>query len=590
MPNVWCEWALTSMFLIVVVLSLRAVLARHISARLRYTLWAVVLLRLLVPVQLFTAPVSGMGMMGHHEEQTTDLDLSGLTDETTAPVLAAPQVQGQVNAQYETHSNKQNGTPSAAIITWESAQGALGALWLGGAIAAGLILLLTNLRFAADLRRRRLPLKNEDCLLPVYEVEGLPSPCLFGVFQPTVYVTPAAAKNPVMLRHVLAHEETHARHLDHVWSVLRCAVLAIHWWNPLVWLAATLSRRDSELACDEGTLQLLGDSERKAYGCTLLTLVTAEPTLIQLFNCATTMAGNKKALWERVSRIAKGSTQLMWAVVLAVVIAVSATACSFTQVSTPGEASLNPDNSVSVENEQPVSNSTAPQASTPGEVSPNPGNSVSVPVESEQPASSSTAPVESMAPTKPEDNEEDPETSGIPAADSILKAFQGEGYFYSTAFGKKLTFDNYLVDPVTESGLTLEISQFAVVDLDGDGINEVVLQLILDEHVEAGRAIFHCQDGKVYEYELPVRGLWHIKTDGTFEEYDGVGARGYGRISFTDKEYKSEFFTYCRSNRFFVDNKETSEAAFWDAVDQQDGKADVAWNNFSNSDLAAFLD
>lgn len=175
------------------------------------------------------------------------------------------------------------------------------------------------------------------------------------------------------------------------------------------------------------------------------------------------------------------------------------------------------------------------------------------------------------------------------AADSILKAFQCDGYFYSTTFGKKLTFDKYLIDPVTEDGSTLEISQFAVVDLDRDGIDEVVLRLVLDKSVEAGRAIFHCQDGKVYEYELPERELHDIKTDGSFSTHGGASHWGYARISFTDEEYKSELFTYCDSNEFIVDNAESSEADFWKAADQQDEKADVAWHNFPTSDLATFL-
>ena len=47
----------------------------------------------------------------------------------------------------------------------------------------------------------------------------------------------------------------HRRHGDHVWAVLRGAALALHWYNPLVWLSAALSKRDGELACDEGALR-----------------------------------------------------------------------------------------------------------------------------------------------------------------------------------------------------------------------------------------------------------------------------------------------------------------------------------------------
>ena len=86
----------------------------------------------------------------------------------------------------------------------------LGGIWLAGAAALSAAFLLSNLSFARRLRRLRVPLAAE-CPLPVYTLAGLPSPCLFGVLRPAVYVTPETAANPGMLRHVLAHEATHFR-------------------------------------------------------------------------------------------------------------------------------------------------------------------------------------------------------------------------------------------------------------------------------------------------------------------------------------------------------------------------------------------
>lgn len=83
-----------------------------------------------------------------------------------------------------------------------------------------------------------------ECPLPVYLVEGLSSPCLFGLFRPAIYLTPEAVENETVLRHVLAHEATHYAHKDHIWSALRCTALALHWYNPLVWLAVSLSKAD----------------------------------------------------------------------------------------------------------------------------------------------------------------------------------------------------------------------------------------------------------------------------------------------------------------------------------------------------------
>ena len=72
---------------------------------------------------------------------------------------------------------------------------------------------------------------------------GLPSPCLFGLLRPAIYVTPAAAASPENLRYVLAHEETHARHFDPLWSLLRVVCLAVYWFHPLVWAAAAASQK-----------------------------------------------------------------------------------------------------------------------------------------------------------------------------------------------------------------------------------------------------------------------------------------------------------------------------------------------------------
>ncbi|MFQ9472767.1 MAG: M56 family metallopeptidase [Oscillospiraceae bacterium] len=57
------------------------------------------------------------------------------------------------------------------------------------------------------------------------------------------------------------------------WSALRCTALALHWYDPLVWLAVSLSKADGELACDEGAVRRLGEEERTPYGRTLVDMV-----------------------------------------------------------------------------------------------------------------------------------------------------------------------------------------------------------------------------------------------------------------------------------------------------------------------------
>ena len=249
------HWILSASGLILVVLALRALLGRRISAAMRYALWGVVLLRLLLPSAWFSPgvtvtlpePPDRTALESIREEtiyllpiQSTPAEVWGDLEEP----LLAPNSFGYVRLEDEggTVRRYADRVSPLTLAKWA---------WIAGGAVLGGALLGANLRFARRLKRSRRRLEAPDMPIPVY-VAGLPSPCLFGLFRPAVYVTEEVARDPAMLRHVLAHERTHYRHRDHLWSVLRGAALAVHWWNPLVWLAVSLSRRDGELACDEG--------------------------------------------------------------------------------------------------------------------------------------------------------------------------------------------------------------------------------------------------------------------------------------------------------------------------------------------------
>lgn len=355
------EWVFTASFLILAVLGLRAAFGRRVNSRLRYALWLVVLVWLLVPVQLFTSPIAGTWVFA---ETDPEPDQPGIVEQNPVTPPANQTPAASVGTGVGTGQNVpvSDDTPPGNVLAPPALPEApnppeapeapdlrnppgwlalLGWAWLAGSGVMALGLIWANGRFARRLRRVRIPLAAE-CPLPVYVAVGLPSPCLFGVLRPAIYVTPECAADPAMLRHVAAHEYTHFRQGDHLWSVLRCGALAVHWWNPLVWLAVGLSRRDGELACDEGALKRLGDGERLAYGNTLLALVTAKPGPVDLLRCATTMAGDKKSLKERFLRIAKAPKQLMWAAVAVVLVTALACVVAFGQKAEEKPAARDP--------------------------------------------------------------------------------------------------------------------------------------------------------------------------------------------------------------------------------------------------------
>ena len=337
------EWIASSCVLILVVILLRQISLGHLSSRLRYALWLPVLLRLLVPFspvpgEISVAAAIPTSVTARVEAAVTEplgyvgYELPDLAQEEPDPTLpeSEQQIQAEINLEKWENAVERAKAETGRAVTIEKI---LTAAWIAGALTVGLCLLIANLRFGARLRRSRVPLKT-DAPRPVYVSGIIETPCLFGFFRPAVYVTHEVAGNEDALRHVLAHECTHARHGDHLWAVLRGICLVLHWYNPLVWLAAALARQDAELACDEGAILRLGEAERVSYGSTLIALATGHSSLMLT---ATTMSGGKRNLKERVKLIAKKPKNVAIAVVLVLIVAAVAVVCSFSGSSKNGD-------------------------------------------------------------------------------------------------------------------------------------------------------------------------------------------------------------------------------------------------------------
>ena len=305
------EILLTSSVLILALLILRRVFRQKIARRVQYALWGLVLVRLLVPVSLPAFDFSVLTMAEPVRESiATRLEAPAFT----APVIPISGPQSPYPAAVEPTipgtppDTQPPAAPAEAPAGGKDLTGTevLGLVWLTGTAAMTVWLLASNLSFAVRLRSRRITAHIPGCRRRVYMVEsGLASPCLFGILRPAIYLTPSAVRSEESLRHVLAHEETHARHLDPLWSLLRSVCLAVYWFDPLVWIAASASKTDCELACDEGAIRLLGEEERLAYGRTLLSLIPVRRLPGNPLLSATTMSSDKKRLRDRVTRIAE---------------------------------------------------------------------------------------------------------------------------------------------------------------------------------------------------------------------------------------------------------------------------------------------
>ena len=343
------EVLLTSSVLILALVLLRRGLRGRIDPRLQYALWLLVVLRLLIPGSLFPAPVTVSGALSDWEasraaddtvptsaadapaqspaagasSQPTGADVTALpvlgplydvyTEEKDFPLGTSPdqwlqEAPGEdytVNGvEVDLEQGKQTVTYSQYDSVWSMP------FWrwplYAGTALAGTILLLSNLKFYLSLRKRRRPVPPSElptaCGARVYLAEGLASPCLVGLLRPAIYLNEAAL-DPGRLEHILVHEETHRRHGDQLWGLVRGVCLALYWYDPLVWWAAVLSRRDCELACDHSAIRRLGEDRRLDYGQTLVSMIVPGRPLTGLLRTATTMSEGKRTMKERIALI-----------------------------------------------------------------------------------------------------------------------------------------------------------------------------------------------------------------------------------------------------------------------------------------------
>ena len=304
---------LTVSALIAVVLLVRAIFKNRVPKRMLYALWLVVLLKLCLPGTLVSLPVLPA-------EDAAVPAQSAERPVQTAPVIQRPAqtvTKPQTPAQQPVSPVQETAKPAAKPlataqilqIAWFSGSALLG-LWLFGAWA------VFTIRLHRD--RRFLGKRGGTC---IYVSGAVKSPCLAGLI-PAVYLTEDVLQADEA-ELILRHELTHLRHLDFLWSLCRTAAVTVYWWNPFIWLAAICSKRDAELACDEAVAAKLPESKRLAYARAILAQAPRKTAALSL-------AG--PPVKERILFLTKKQRTSVLCVILALLLVVSATGCSFAEL------------------------------------------------------------------------------------------------------------------------------------------------------------------------------------------------------------------------------------------------------------------
>ena len=242
--------SISASWLILAVLVLRVVLKKA-PKWVMPLLWGVVALRLVCPFSI----ESVLSLIPSAETIPSEI-----VTETREPVLYE-----QATLDIVTNPTL---PPAAEVTVGVSRQQAqvdfniYSVLWLAGMAA----LLVHALVSAGKLKKKlatAILLRDN-----IYESEFVDSPFVFGVVKPNIYLPMHMDEGTAA--HVIAHERAHLARRDHWWKVLGYLVLALHWFNPLVWVAYILFCRDIELACDERVVKGLDGAARADYSQALL--------------------------------------------------------------------------------------------------------------------------------------------------------------------------------------------------------------------------------------------------------------------------------------------------------------------------------
>lgn len=212
-----------------------------------------------------------------------------------------------------------------------------------GSIFLAAVLAAYNIRFAVACRKMRIFYKRDrETGLRIYLLDGIASPFLLGR---AVYLAPWMTGDCVRLRYMILHEYCHYKQGDLLWNLLRYLCLILYWYNPFLYLAAGVVRRDCELSCDERVIAFIGGQGRTEYGKTLLALLAECGGRKRKIGTMAMTGRGKKQMKERIRHLAderKNSKIIAAAVILATAFL---TLCGFAREGDTGAGAMGQVNS-----------------------------------------------------------------------------------------------------------------------------------------------------------------------------------------------------------------------------------------------------
>ena len=282
-----------------------------------YALWGIVLFRLLCPLSigstfsvfnLVDTPAEDYGYISsvieyvpadivHTENPSVVLPVPGVSEVIND---ALPQGQEQLRA------DPLEGRTFVATV-----------IWMMGVLAMGIYSIVSYLKLRFKLRVA-IPLREN-----IFIADDIKSPFVVGLIRPRIYLPCNLSEKEQ--EYIILHEKHHTKRLDHVMKALAFIALAIHWFNPLVWVAFILAGKDMEMSCDEAVIRKVGSDVRADYSASLLTLATGRRII-----AGTPLAFGEGDTKGRIHNLSKWKKPAVWIVILSVILCVILAVCLMT--------------------------------------------------------------------------------------------------------------------------------------------------------------------------------------------------------------------------------------------------------------------
>ena len=251
------DMSITASYVAIVVIIIRFVI-KKMPKSFSFALWIVVLFRLVCPIS-FISKLSLFNLINRDGFRKIDGVSKNITVNNSISNISTTEVSNNNAANY-TVDNLVNNTQGFEINFTQI----VAILWIIGILILIMYFIVSYIKTYSRIKTATL------CSGNIYESDQINTAFVFGLFRPKIYI-PINLTNQEKI-YIIEHEKVHLKRKDYLIKIIAFLLLAVHWFNPIMWISFILMDRDMEMSCDEKVMKNLGEDIRTDYSYSLLNL------------------------------------------------------------------------------------------------------------------------------------------------------------------------------------------------------------------------------------------------------------------------------------------------------------------------------